>query len=42
MVWRFRELAPDRQGGFKNLDRWYAAIAERPGFQQHVKAIPLK
>ena len=26
---------------FKNLDRWYAAIAARPGFQQHVKAIPL-
>ena len=41
MVWRFRELAPDRQGGFKNLDRWYGAIAQRPGFQQHVKAIPL-
>ena len=40
MVWRFRELAPERQG-FKNLDRWYAAIAARPGFQQHVKAIPL-
>ena len=28
MVWRFRELAPERQG-FKNLDRWYAAIAAR-------------
>ena len=41
MVWRFLELAPDRQGGFKNLDRWYGAIAQRPGFQQHVKAIPL-
>jgi glutathione S-transferase len=41
MVWRFRELAPERQG-FKNLDRWYAAVAARPGFQQHVKAIPLK
>jgi glutathione S-transferase len=40
MVWRFRELAPDRQG-FKNLDRWYEAVAARPGFQQHVKAIPL-
>jgi glutathione S-transferase len=41
MVWRFRELAPERQS-FKNVDRWYAAIAARPGFQQHVKAIPLK
>ncbi|MBV9564106.1 MAG: glutathione S-transferase family protein, partial [Bradyrhizobium sp.] len=40
MVWRFRELAPERQG-FKNLDRWYSAVAARPGFQQHVKAIPL-
>jgi glutathione S-transferase len=29
MVWRFRELAPERQA-FKNFDRWYAAIAARP------------
>jgi glutathione S-transferase len=41
MVWRYRELAPERPA-FKNLERWYAAIATRPGFQQHVKAIPLK
>lgn len=41
MVWRYRELAPERPA-FKNLDRWYAAIAARPGFQQHVRAIPLK
>jgi glutathione S-transferase len=41
MVWRYRELAPERPA-FKNLDRWYEAIAARPGFQQHVKAIPLK
>jgi glutathione S-transferase len=40
MVWRYRELAPERPA-FKNVDRWYAAIAERPGFQQHVAAIPL-
>lgn len=40
MVWRFRELAPEKQG-FRNLDRWYGEIAARPGFQQHVKAVPL-
>jgi glutathione S-transferase len=41
MIWRYRELAPERPA-FKNVDRWYAEIAARPGFQQHVKAIPLK
>lgn len=41
MIWRYRELAPERPA-FKNVDRWYAAIAVRPGFQQHVQAIPLK
>ena len=40
MVWRYRELAPERPA-FKNVDRWYEAIAARPGFQKHVKAIPL-
>lgn len=40
MVWRYRELAPERPA-FKNVDRWYAAIAARPGFQKHVQAIPL-
>ena len=40
MIWRYRELAPERPA-FKNVDRWYEAIAARPGFQQHVKAIPL-
>ena len=40
MVWRYRELAPERPA-FKNVDRWYAAIAARPGFKQHVAAIPL-
>jgi glutathione S-transferase len=41
MIWRYRELAPER-AAFENVDRWYAAIAARPGFQQHVTAIPLK
>jgi glutathione S-transferase len=40
MVWRYRELAPERPK-FENVDRWYAAIAARPGFKQHVAAIPL-
>jgi glutathione S-transferase len=39
MVWRYRELTPERPA-FANLERWFAAIAARPGFQQHVKAIP--
>ena len=41
MIWRYRELAPERPA-FRNVDRWYAAIAARPGFQQHVQTIPLK
>jgi glutathione S-transferase len=41
MIWRYRELAPERPS-FKNVDRWYAAIAARPGFKRHVAAIPLK
>jgi len=41
MIWRYRELAPERPA-FKNVDRWYAAIAARPGFRQHVQAVPLK
>jgi glutathione S-transferase len=40
MVWRYRELAPERPK-FENVERWYAAIAARPGFKQHVAAIPL-
>jgi len=40
MVRRYRELAPERPS-FKNVERWFAAIASRPGFQQHVSAIPL-
>ncbi|HZP98499.1 MAG TPA: glutathione S-transferase family protein [Reyranella sp.] len=41
MVWRYRELAPE-QPPLKNLDRWYAAIRARPGFEKHVAAIALK
>jgi glutathione S-transferase len=41
MARRYRDLVPDRPT-FGNFERWYAAIASRPGFQQHVQAIPLK
>lgn len=39
MVWRYRELTPERPA-FDNLERWFATIAARPAFHQHVKAIP--
>jgi len=40
MARRYRELVPDRPV-LKHFDRWYAGLSERPGFQQHVRAIPL-
>ena len=40
MVRRYRDLVPDRPA-FKNVERWFAAIAARPAFQEHVLAIPL-
>ena len=40
MVRRYRDLVPDRPA-FNNVERWFAAIAARPAFQQHVLAIPL-
>ena len=40
MVRRYRDLVPDRPA-YKNVEGWFAAIAERPGFRQHVLAIPL-
>ena len=40
MVRRYRDLVPDRPA-FNNVERWFAAIAARPAFQQHVMAIPL-
>jgi len=40
MVRRYRDLVPDRPA-YKNVEGWFAAIAERPGFKQHVLAIPL-
>ena len=41
MAYRFRQLVPDRPT-LSNFDRWYAAIAARPAFAEHVSAIPLQ
>lgn len=38
---RYRDLVPDRPT-LSNFERWFAAISARPGFRQHVQAIPLK
>jgi len=40
MVRRYRELVPDRPA-FDNVERWFAAVAARPAFKEHVLAIPL-
>jgi glutathione S-transferase len=39
VTYRFRRLAPEYPK-FNNLERWYAAIEQRPAFKQHVLAIP--
>jgi glutathione S-transferase len=40
MVRRYRDLVPARPR-FEHLERWYAEIAARPAFQEHVSGIPL-
>jgi glutathione S-transferase len=40
MVRRYRDLVPERPT-FANVERWYAAIASRPAFDEHVTKIPL-
>ncbi|MBV8574502.1 MAG: glutathione S-transferase family protein [Acetobacteraceae bacterium] len=40
MVYRFRQLVPDRPP-LPNLERWYKQIEKRPGFHDHVAAVPL-
>ncbi len=40
MVRRYRDLVPERPT-FDNVERWYAAIAARPAFAEHVTKIPL-
>jgi glutathione S-transferase len=37
---RYRDLVPERPD-FKHFERWYAALAARPAFQQHVIGVPL-
>jgi glutathione S-transferase len=39
MAYRFRRLAPERPA-LEHLERWFAAIEQRPAFKQHVLAIP--
>jgi len=40
MVRRYRDLVPERPS-FKHVERWFAAIAARPAFDEHVTKIPL-
>ena len=40
MVRRYRDLVPERPK-FDNVERWYAALAVRPAFDEHVTKIPL-
>jgi glutathione S-transferase len=37
---RYRDLVPERPA-FLNFEGWYAAIAARPAFQEHVASVPL-
>jgi glutathione S-transferase len=39
MAYRFRRLVPERPA-LEHLERWFAAIEQRPAFKQHVLAIP--
>jgi len=40
MAFRYKALVPESPA-YANLDRWYAAIGERPAFRAHVSDIPL-
>jgi len=40
MCYRYRQLVPDRPAT-PHLDRWYAAIAARKAFHDHVGSVPL-
>lgn len=40
MIYRYMKLVPERPQ-LSNLERWYAAIAERKAFRDHVSSIPL-
>src|SRR5882672_831383 len=38
--YRYRELVPERPA-FPNFERWYAAIASRQAFRDHVSTVPI-
>lgn len=38
VAYRFRRLMPDEK--LEHLERWFAAIEQRPAFKEHVAAIP--
>jgi len=40
MSYRYRELVPERPA-FPNFERWYAAIASRQAFRDHVSSVPI-
>jgi glutathione S-transferase len=40
MANRYRQLVPERPA-FRNFERWFAAIAARPGFRDQVAAVAL-
>ena len=40
MARRYRDLVPERPA-FPHFERWYAEIAARPAFKEHVSGIPL-
>jgi glutathione S-transferase len=40
IAYRYRQLVPQRPA-LANFERWYAAIAARPAFKDHVAAVPL-
>ena len=40
VAYRYRQLVPDRPP-LRHFERWYAAIAARPAFKDHVAAVPL-
>jgi glutathione S-transferase len=40
MIYRYMKLVPERPK-LLNLERWYAAIAERKPFRDHISSIPL-
>ena len=39
MAYRYRRLVPER-AGLDNLERWFAAIEQRPAFKEQVLAVP--